>query len=197
MTTKDLIASLKKHPFTAICGGLSLLLLGGYFFRQGNIPEAEALLAQRTSESRRLKANITNSASLKDHVAALEDANAKVQQRLARAGDLAKNQQYFYKIEADTGVKLTDLRPGGSAASGAVKAAAGVKKYYSAVPYSCTVQGTYSQLLAFLRKLEQGEHFPRVLNATVSMSGSAGGDDAADADPILSLSLGIEFLGQS
>lgn len=197
MNTKDLSVWLKKHPFTAICGALSLLLAAAYFFRQGSVPEAEAVLAERTTESRRLKANISNSLSLKEHVAALEDANGKVEQRLVRAADLAKNQQYFYKIETDTGVKLTDLRPGGTVNSGSAKVTAGAKKHYSSVPYSCTVQGTYSQLLAFLRKLEQGEHFPRILSATVSLGSGGGEDDAAPADPVLSLSIGIEFLGQS
>lgn len=197
MTTKDLSVWLKKHPFTAACAGLSLLLAAGYFFRQGSVPEAEALLEQRTTESRRLKANISNGTALKDHVAALEDANAKIDQRLMRAADLARNQQYFYKIEADTGVKLADLRPGGAAAPGARPAAAGAKKHFSTVPYTCTVQGTYSQLLAFLQKLEQGEHFPRILSASVSMGGGGGEDAASEADPILSLTIGIEFLGQS
>ncbi len=199
MTTKDLSVWLKKHPFSAICAGLSLVLTAGYFFRQGSVPEAEGLLAQRTTESRRLKSNITNAALLKDHVAALVDANAKVDQRLVRSADLARNQQYFYKIEADTGVKLTDLRPGSGPAAGPARPAVGaVKKHYSTVPYTCTVQGTYSQLLAFLRKLEQGEHFPRILNATVNAGAGAGGEDtASEADPVLSLSIGIEFLGQS
>ncbi len=197
MTTKDLTVWLKKHPFSAVCGGLSLLLAAGYFFRQGSVPEAEALLEQRTTESRRLKANITNGTTLKDHVAALEDANAKIEQRLVRAADLARNQQYFYKIEADTGVKLMDLRPGSTTTPGGRPAATGPKKQYSSVPYSCTVQGTYAQLLAFLRKLEQGEHFPRILSASVSMSGGGGEDTASEADPILSLTVGIELLGQS
>jgi hypothetical protein len=198
MTTKDLSVWLKKHPFSAACAGLSVLLVAGYFFRQGSVPEAEALLEQRTTESRRLKANISNSTALKEHVAALEDANAKVNQRLVRSADLAKNQQYFYKIEADTGVKLADLRPGGAAAPGArPAAAAGPKKHFSTVPYTCTVQGTYSQLLAFLRKLEQGEHFPRILSASVSVSGGGGEDTASEADPVLSLTIGIELLGQS
>lgn len=197
MTTKDISVWLKKHPFGAVCGGLSLLLAAGYFFRQGSVPEAEALLEQRTTESLRLKANITNAVSLKDHVTVLEDANAKVDQRLVRAADLARNQQYFYKIEADTGVKLMDLRPGGAPSSSVKPAATGPKKHFSTVPYSCTVQGTYSQLLAFLRKLEQGEHFPRILSASVGASTGGGEDMASEADPVLSMTLGIEFLGQS
>jgi hypothetical protein len=188
---------LKKYPFAAACVGFSLLLLAVYCFRQDAIPQSETLLADRTAESRRLRANITNSASLKEHVAALEEANRKVDQRLVRLADLAKNQQYFYKIEAETGVKLTDLRPGSVSNSTAAKPVAGIKKHYSSVPYSCSVQGTYNQLLAFLRKVQGGEHFQRILTATVSMAGSSGEDEAAAADPVLSLTINIEFLGQS
>lgn len=195
MNSKDLVAWFKKHPFPTICGVLTVLLLGGYFFRQGAVPEAESSLQEKMSESRRLKANIANAASLKDHVATLEEANRKVEGRLMRAADLAKNQQYFYKIEAETGVKLTDLRPGASLAK--PKAPGAAKKLYSSVPYTCGVQGTYEQLLAFLRRLEEGEHFQRITNASVSMGGSGSADDAASADPILSLSIGIEFLGES
>ena len=124
MNTTTISVWIKKQPWTAICSGWCLPLLAGYFFRQGSVPEAEALLAQKTTESRRLKGNVTNSISLKDHVAALEEANRKVEQRLVQATDLAKNQQYFYKIEAETGVKLTDLRPGGSASTAAAVHAA-------------------------------------------------------------------------
>lgn len=196
MTTKDLTALAKKYPFSAICGGLSLLLAAAFFYRQSALPEAESMLAQKTTESRRLKSNITNSAQLKEHLAALESANAKVAQRLVRAGDLAGNQQYFYKIEAETGVKLTDLRPGGNPASAAAKGPV-AKTLYTSVPYSCAVQGTYTQLLDFLSKLEAGEHFQRILSANVSLGGGSADDAAGSADPVLTLVIAVEFLGQS
>jgi hypothetical protein len=64
------------------------------------------------------------------------------------------------------------------------------------VPYACTVQGTYDQLLNFLRRLERGEHFQRIKSANVSLAGGSG-DDASANDPTLSLTIAIEFLGQS
>jgi len=195
MNTKELTAGMKKRPFTAICGVLALVLAGTYFFRHGSIAESEAVLEQKTTENRRLKGNVANSAQLKDQVDALEDASAKIAQRLMRAADLAKNQQYFYKIESETGVKLADLRPGATAAPAAGKAAP--KTLYSSVPYTCTVRGTYPQLLDFLRKLERGEHFQRIKTATISLGGGTGEDDASSADPTLSLIIAVEFLGQS
>jgi hypothetical protein len=151
---------------------------------------------QKTTESRRLKSNITNSAQLKEHLAALELANSKVSQRLVRAGDLATNQQYFYKIESETGVKLTDLRPGSGPIQPVGKGAV-AKALYPSVPYACSVQGTYGQILDFLRKLEEGEHFQRILSANVSLSGGSSDDAASAADPMLTLVISIEFLGQS
>lgn len=193
MNIKALTAWLKKRPFTAICGGLSVLLTIIFFVRQAGVPDAESNLEQKSSESRCLKSNISNSLQLKEQLAVLQKANARIDERLVRSGDLAKNQQYFYKIESETGVKLVDLRPTGGTAPSKITAA---KTQYMVVPYSCTVQGTYEQLLAFLRKLEMGEHFQRILTATVSSAGGAG-DDAASADPVLSLAISIEFLGQS
>ena len=197
MTTKDLSLWLKKHPFGAVCAGLSVVLLGAYFFRQGSVPSSQALLAERASESQRLKSNIAHSASLKDDVAALEEANKKIADRLVRPADVAKNQQYFYKIEADTGVKLMDLRSGAATAPSG-KPAPGPKKLYTPVAYSCTVQGTYTQLLTFLRKLDEGEHFSRVLNASISTTGPQSGTGESDvADPVLTMVVSLELFGQS
>jgi len=194
MNTQALIAKLKKHPFSTVCGALAIVLLVVYIVRRGAVPEAENQVAQKTTESRRLKNNIAHSAQLKDDLAALEDATAKIDQRLMRASELAKNQQYFYKIEAETGVKLLDLRAGGTSSGAPAKNAP--KTLYSAVPYTCSLQGTYGQLLAFLQRLEQGEHFQRLVTGTVSVA--TGNTDSGNvADPVLSMVIVVEFLGQS
>jgi Tfp pilus assembly protein PilO len=194
MTIKDIPVLLKKYPFSATCGLISVVLAGGYFFRSGSVPEAEVELKNKTEESRRLRANISNAAQLKEHFDALNEANQAVSGRLMNAADLAKNQQYFYKIEADAGVKLTDLRPGSAAVLPGGKPAP--KTFYATVPYASTVDGTYEQLLSFLRKLEAGEHFQRIVSANV-MLGGQGAEEAGAIDPILSLTIAVEFLGRS
>ena len=192
MTFKSLVVQIKKNIVSSICAGLSVLLLGVYLFRRGGVSEFQSLIEAKTSESGALKTNVLNSASLKDHLEKLKSANQRVTGRLVKGGDLAKNQQYFYKMEADSGVKLMDLRP--AAASAAPKTP--VKSEYSLVSYVCTVQGTYQQLLVFLGKLEGGEHFSRILSASVSLV-SGGAESANSSDPALTLMLSIEFLGQS
>ncbi len=194
MNTQALTAKLKKHPFSAICGALAIILVVVYVVRRGAVPTAEGQLAQKTSESRRLKANISHSAQLKDDLSTLEDATGKIDQRLMRASDLAKNQQYFYKIETETGVKLLDLRAGGAPTAAPARNAP--KTLYSGVPYTCSIQGTYAQLLAFLQRLEQGEHFQRLVTGSVSVA-TGSSDAGSAADPILSMVIVVEFLGQS
>ena len=97
--------------------------------------------------------------------------------RLIRASDIGINQQYFYRLETESGVKLVDLRQG---ARGTPKG--------GTVPISFTVsaQGDYAQVLAFLRALENGAHFCRV------QSGSCSGPRKGP----VTVALNLELLGR-
>ena len=61
------------------------------------------------------------------------------------------------------------------------------KAAYVAIPVNLSVQGTMPQLLGFLRQLESGTHYCRVL--TFSLAGSP------DRKSPLSLSINLELLG--
>jgi hypothetical protein len=196
MNSKSLLLLAKKYPFSAVCAILCVLLVGLYYYRGSGVEDINGILAQKTSEARRIKTNINNSAQLGEHVELLRTANEKIGQRLMRESDLATNQQYFYKIEAETGIKITDLQPGGAVGQVRGKGAS-VKLLYPPVPYTCAVQGNYGQILQFLRKLESGDHFMRVTSATISLAGGASDGAAVSADPLLTLVLAVEFLGQS
>ena len=101
-------------------------------------------------------------------------------------GQLAINQQYFYRLESETGVKLLDLRqnPVPAAKLGAKNGG------YLGVPYNISIQGTFPQVIAFLRRLEHGRHFTRF--NTVSIAKSVGSEATADT---LTVALNIELLG--
>lgn len=193
MNLKSAVSWIKKNVVSSTCAVVAVLLLVFFLVRKGSVSAMEGAIEVKTSESRALKANIVNAASLKEHLEKLKVANELVSSRLMKAGDLAKSQQYFYKMETDSGVKLMDLRPL-SNTTGPAKTA--TKSVYSPVSYSCTVQGTYQQLLAFLGGLESGDHFSRILSANVSLVGS-GAESAALSDPALTMMISIEFLGQS
>ena len=183
MTNQDLIAFLKKHPISVGCGLLSLAAAGFTYFRSGEIPVAEAELAQKSTEADRYDLNIKNAAQLKEQVAALAGASKEIESRLVHYNQLGVNNQYFFKLESDTGVKLIDFRQGSLQ-----PAAKGAKTAFIAVGFSVSVQGNLAQILEFLHQLEGGAHYCRVLMATCT------GNSSSRNAP-LTLALSLEMLG--
>ena len=179
--TKDVIAAFKRRPLLFVCGGLVFVLGVTAYFRQGVTDELHGSLVEREKELLRLTNNTKNSAQLDAQLGALRGANAKLAAGALRAGELARNQQLFYRLEAETGVKLLDLRqiPLPPPAKGAAPTT------YSAIPFSLTIKGDYSQLIDFLRRLDSGETLARVTTGSI----------ARPAEGAQTLSLGVEMLG--
>lgn len=183
MTTEELIALLKKNPISVGCGLLSVLLAVGIYFRSDAIPAAEAELSQKVAEAERLAQNVKNSAQLKDHTDALLAAGKVIDSRIIRASQVGNNTQYFYKLESDTGVKMVDFRP-----QNITPAAKGAKTTFTPVAFNISVQGTLPQVLDFVRHLEDGNRYARILTASVA------GSPANRSGP-LTLTLVVELLG--
>lgn len=184
LKNEDVIAAFKKYPILFACGFISVAILVAMYFRTGELPTATAKLEEVTTLGERLKLNLVNSAQLEEQRAALAAANERVAARLVRASELAKNQQYFYRLEAETGTKFNDLRQ-----LPPTPAARGGNHSYVAVPYQVAVVGNYTQLLTFLRRVEGGIHYPRIAGATLTR-------ESADINsPVLVLNLNLELLG--
>ncbi len=184
MTNDELKALVKKNPISVGCGVLSLLLAVGLYFRSDAIPEAEAELATRSAEAERLALNVKNAERLKEQFEQLSAYNKAIEARMVRVSQFGNNSQFFYKLFADTGVKQVDFRQSTTAAN----MAKGAKSAYLPVAFSLSVQGSIPQILDFLRQLEGGAHYSRVLTASL-----AGG--AATRSGPLTLSLNLELLG--
>jgi len=189
MGTDQLVSLLKANPISVGCGALALALGAGIYFRGANVPESEALLDQRASLGERIDANLNNGAQLADQYAAIVAARQQIEARLIHADELAKNLQFFYKLEAETGTKLVDLRQNQLAAG---KPGAKARSSYVAVGFAVAVRGDYVRLLDFLRRLESSQRFCRVMAVTVGVSGSTDKDRGNE----LTLNLGLELLGQ-
>lgn len=182
MTNAELFAFVRKNPIGIGCGFLAVALGAAIYFRSDRVPESEAELEQKSSEAERYKNNLKNATQLQEHYDALVAVNKAVDARIVRYSRLGMNLQYFYNLESETGVKLTtDPRISPPVAKKDPKAA------YFSIPVNLSVQGSYPQLLAFMRRLENGTHFCRVL--TVSMAG------AGDRNSPLSLGITLELLG--
>lgn len=186
MTNQEAIALVKKNPVSFGCGVLVLGLALAIYFRGDKLPEATAELAQVSEEGQRLATNIRHAAKLDEQLAALAEADQEIGQRIIRSGELAQNLQLFYKLEAETGTKLSELRqlPPPAKASGA-------KTTYVPVAFGFSVQGEYPALLEFMRGLECGGVYCRVLTANLAHA-----EATLDRAGPLRLDLSLELLGQ-
>jgi hypothetical protein len=183
MTNEELQAFVKKNPLPVACAVLTIAIGVAFYFRSGDIPAAEVELAQKSAEAERYALNIKYSAQLKEQLEALVAANKNVEGRLARASQQGVNTQYFYKLERETGVKLVSF--GQSPSAPPVK---GSKAAFMPVVFNVGVQGSLPQILDFVRQLEGGTHYVRVLTANCNIA------NTARSGP-LTLSLTIELLG--
>ncbi len=183
MTNEDIFAFARKNPVGVVCGVLSLALAAGIYFRAGEVPDAEANLLQKTIEADRYSANLKNAAQLKEQYEAMVAASKEIDARLVSASELGLNNQYFFKLENETGTKLVDFRQGGTIGG------KGTKALYASVMFTISGQGDLAQLLHFLRLLESGAHYCRVQTATCSpASGTV-------RRGLLTLTLNLEVLG--
>lgn len=184
MTTADLTAALKKYPIVSAC--LAVLVACGLtlYFRWSVLGESQAQSEQRSKEAANVLNNVRNSANLPEQTAEIQAFGKELESRLIKAGQLAVNLQYFYRLEAETQVKLADIR------QNPVRAGKGA---YVAVPFSVTVQGTYAQVTSFLNKLQNGRALCRINSAVYNRAGTVG----PGAGTEMTLVLAVELLGQS
>lgn len=115
-------------------------------------------------------------------------AGRQFESRLVRAGQLANNLQFFYRLEADTGVKLLDVRQQGIPAPrpGERRGA------YVPVPFAVSIQGSHAQIHDFLRRVEAGPHFVRFSQITIAKI--SGGVEVVAVGG-LTVAINLELLG--
>ncbi len=180
LDSQALTAAFKKYPVVIVSGVISIALLLALYFRSDYLATQEAELKKYSEESDRYRANIANSAQLQDQLNFLISANKAVRERAFNTDSLPQSLQYFYRLETEVGVKYKDLRPIGRADPVMKKGDAPV---YLPLSYSITVQGSFVQIITYIKRLEQGIYFCRINSATVS--GSEGG---------VSLNLNLDLL---
>jgi hypothetical protein len=184
MSNEELAAFLRKNVISVACVALSLGIGFVLYYRNDNLPDAEKVLQARTQEGELLAANIEDAHDLKEQYAALVAANAAIADRTIKVGQLAENMQYFYRLESDTGTKLSDPRQLGWNPP----AKNAPKTNFTQIGFALTAQGDYGQVLDLLRKLESGEHYCRVINLTLRPAGEIRGG------PVV-MNLSLELLG--
>jgi hypothetical protein len=166
-----------------ICVAVSIGIGITIYLRMDQLPEAEKILADKSKQGELIAANIEDAHQLKEQHAALVAANQAIANRMIHVGQLAENLQYFYRLESATNAKLTD--PHQIAWSPPPKNSP--KTNYTPVGFALTAQGTYAQIMDLLRRLENGEHFCRVITCNIRPIADQRGSP-------LSMSLSLELL---
>jgi len=184
MTSADVFSFLKKHPVGVACGLLSVIFAALIYFRSSIIDEKQSEYDSKAAEAAKIISNVSLSKNLREQVDEIQVQTKDLESRLIRAGQLAINLQYFYKLEAETEVKLLDVRPNALPRNSATG--------YSGVPYNVTVQGPYKQVMVFLNRLEHGRHFCRFTN--VVFGKASGGGDSSPQN-IMTVTINLELLG--
>jgi hypothetical protein len=183
MTSADLSANLKKHPIGVACALVSIACGVWLYIRAGDIASNQSASEARTAEATKMINNVRNSAGLAEQTAEMEAQRKEFETRLMKASQLAVNLQYFYKLEAETEVKLVDVRQNATPRN--------TRTQYIGVPFVVTIQGSFAQITSFVNRLQNGPQFCRITTASFN---KVGGETSNN--PEMSLSLALEILGQ-
>ena len=147
----------QRYPFCTACIVLSLLLAGASQWLRLDTGELETRQHDRAAEGDRMLKIIARGSQLRAELATVHAASQRITENLVVEKNIPENFWYFYKIEQDTQVKLTELlqRP-------ALLQDAGAPTTYKRVPFSLKLAGPFRAVIAYLQRVESGPRFGRI-----------------------------------
>ena len=182
MKTEDLVAYLKRYPIPFLSGVVVIVALLTAYLRMNVNTELEGRYQTVSAEGETVMRNIVNGSGLKENVELIQTRVKELESRLVRPAELAKNLQYFYRLEGETGAKLGELRQVPQA--GLAKAG----KSFQPVEYSLVVTADFPVLMDYMHRLEEGPAFYRMKNFSLQHSRES-------ARRMLVMAMNIELLG--
>lgn len=194
MTFQGVLLYLKKHYAIAASAFVVVACLAVYLVREGQITRLEADFDDLSIRRSRMLKNIRFGTDLPSELESLRALESEAKARLFDPEDLGANKVYFYQRESATGVKLPVLQqivkdlPANQMNKKQRMTAA--RSQYQEIAYEVTVNGTYKQILDFMKELEGGPAFYRLDGLSVAPATSA------DSDGMASMRLGITILGK-
>ena len=190
MNPQVILAKIKQYPI-AVGGVVFILVIGAAFFlRKSKTPELDGQRAKLESRWNAIQKNTGQSSGIAEDMEKVSDYSTEVISRLMVRDAKALNQQYFYGLEEQTGLTLSLLSQ--SNAPPPPRPAPGKPNItlYSPIEFSVNVEGTFSEVLDFLYRVEHGKYFTRIEGFSTSSSGDSDDDDQ------IQISLKMDILGQ-
>ena len=176
-----LLPWMRRHPFRLACAVCAALALAGTWVLWQQKETLEEELAAHAQEGETMMSTLANGVALRPELAYVRTYTKRIEDHLVMEDNLADNKSYFYQLEEQTHVRLSDVqqRPTAPPETDAL---------YKHIPFSLRLTGTYPQVAAFLHAVETG---PRMGNVT-SFSFHRNPPPAQT----VTLDLSLEFLGK-
>lgn len=171
-----------RYPFGASCLLLSILLAGANLWLYYDNLDLEVRQQARAQEGGKMLKSIGRGSQLRIELTATRAATQRVAESLVVEKNTPDNYWYFYKIEQDTGAKLTELQQHAASLPDT-----GAAVSYKRVPYSLKLAGSFHSMMAYLHQVEAGPRFARINSFQLQRQ-----------DPVTSnvvLQLDLELLG--
>ncbi|RPF76034.1 MAG: hypothetical protein CBC31_009080 [Verrucomicrobia bacterium TMED71] len=185
MNFERLIETIRKNLVIAISGVVTATCMTVYVLHMDKKPDLESEIEQIDIRILTMLRNITNSASLEEDIEVVKSQISELDERMFQSQELATNYNYFFNIETSTNVSLSELKQ-----VEIVTEDVDQKKHkmpnpivdaYVKIRYDMRVNGTYQDLVYFMRALEGGPSFYQLEKFRLSKS-STGGDELLSMD---------------
>lgn len=194
MNFSNLTEYLKKNYVIAISGFVVIVCVGVQFIRGEQVTRLAAEYDDLSVKRSRILKNLKNASDLETDLAELREYKTEIDNRLFLPEDLAANQRYFYQVESATGVHLANIQqiikplPTGKKNKKARMLAE--RSEFQEIIYDMGIQGTYTNVLKFLRAIEGGDAFA-VLDGFSAVSAKG-----TNEDPEVSMRVTVNVLGK-
>ena len=182
MKAQNIVDFIKRYTIPCVSLAIIVVTLIVAYFRMDVNIELEGKYQTVSAEGATVMNNIVNGSGLEEHVETVRTQSTELESRLVRPAELAKNLQYFYRLEGETGGKLGELRqvPLANIPSG--------KGSFQPVQYSLVVTADFPVLIDYLHRLETGSSYYRMKNFSLQHSRES-------TRRMLVMAMNIELLG--
>ena len=185
MNFERLIETVRKNLVVAISGVVTANCMTVYVLHMDKKPDLESEIEQIDTRISTMLRNITNSAGLEEDIEVVKSQILELEERMFQSQELATNYNYFFNIEKSTNVSLSDLKQveivTGDANQKKHKMPNPIADAYVKIRYDMRVNGTFRDLVNFMRTLEGGPSFYQLEKFRLSKS-SAGGSELLSMD---------------
>jgi hypothetical protein len=182
MKAQDIVDFVKRHTTPCVSLAIIVVTLIVAYFRMDVNTELEGKYQTVSAEGATVMNNIVNGSGLQEHVRTIRAQSSELESRMVRPAELAKNLQYFYRLESETGGKLGELRQVPLANIPSSKGS------FQPVDYSLVVTADFPVLIDYLQRLEVGVYYYRMKNFSLQHSRES-------TRRMLVMAMNIELLG--